>query len=114
MQNAKSTTGTHSVRLGLWVITHRTGSDQITPFPGFLSPQKEIGGAAQDDGAGRRTDQIQYEETKNNSRSAGNHVGQNSRLWKLVRSLGVLGSHIWPCRGISALRKAWKPFRTIT
>jgi hypothetical protein len=54
-------TTTHSVRLGLWVNI-RTVSDQITPYPGFLPPRKEIG-AAQDDGAGRRTDQIQYEET---------------------------------------------------
>jgi hypothetical protein len=38
---------------------------------------------------------------------------QNSRLWKLARSLGVLGSQIWPCRGVNAVRKAWKPFRAI-
>ncbi len=46
MRNAKNT---HSVRVGLWV-THRTDPDQITSYPGFLSPRKEIGGAVQDDG----------------------------------------------------------------
>ena len=30
---------------------------------------------------------------------------QNSRLWKLARSLGVLGLQIWPCRGFNAVRK---------
>jgi hypothetical protein len=62
MQNAECKER-HTLREIRTLVTHRTVSDQITPYSGFLPPRKEIGGAAQDDGAGRRTDQIQYEET---------------------------------------------------